>query len=1074
MANSRESKKPPGIIEKIQMISASAGTGKTYTLVKEIEKRLTNPDSKKNIRPDAIIATTFTSKAAAELKERVRSNFFKNKQHDLAALINLSSFGTVHSVCDSLIRKYSLEAGISPGLEVIPEGDNERLFKMALSKVLSKNIENFQRIEALGRRFGKKSADTHNWNKELQNIIDSARANNISAEELEESRKYSLEFLNQILPTGLNRNLDYGKIYREICSVLDNLPAPDDTTKATEGYVSDLRITRSIFEQNDVSWKDIHYLGKKEPGKKSSEVIKNLKEQVEGYQYSPQLKEDLTEYINHIFTLAKESLHEYVEYKKARGLIDFNDMENIALNLLSLESVRKDISENLDLLVVDEFQDTNPMQLALFLKLGELAKETIWVGDPKQTIFAFRGSDPELMQQVIRQIPEANRETLSTSYRTLPEIVNFNNALFENVFSGIFSANNITTGYDRKNEGNEKPLKAVIAGGSNKELRSLSLAKAIREFLNKKHKITDKTTKTKRTIEGKDIGVLCRSNDECRDIARNLAFFGIPSRIKGVGLGNTAEAHSVMAALKVLVYPADELSRSELYLLLDEFDPEGLLKNRFNYLDKKNENNKSIWLDDHPLIQRLMDIQQGINQWSPSEAVDVVINALNLRRQVQAWPDPRQRLANIEALRQKTREYEETTRHLKSGASVAGFLLYLDELSGSGLDETGASKESRAVDISTYHSSKGLEWPATFVYSLDQDVRGSVFGIRVLSTNETFNITDPLAGRKIRYLPWPFGDLKKIEWLKEHLEAKGLDQPEVEREINENKRLLYVGLTRARDFLVFALSSGKSGISANWVDMCMQGNLPEFKPDQNRIQLGDQEFDVEFKTYNSEKDEVIEAEEVKEKGRWILRKGRPGEKEYPKAWLSPSVDINETNLSFKITGTDNYAKRINITGNPEMNKVGDFIHALICFYHYQKSSEKRKSALARLLENHGMETVFANEELVKNIEGFFSWLETKYPGAQVMSEHPLLYSIGERENLQRVSGIIDMLVETKEGYVIIDHKSFPGKKSELGKKALEYAPQLEWYKRGVEQLTGKKVIGMYIHFVMQGEMVEVG
>jgi len=57
------------------------------------------------------------------------------------------------------------------------------------------------------------------------------------------------------------------------------------------------------------------------------------------------------------------------------------------------------------------------------------------------------------------------------------------------------------------------------------------------------------------------------------------------------------------------------------------------------------------------------------------------------------------------------------------------------------------------------------------------------------------------------------------------------------------------------------------------------------------------------------------------------------------------------------------------------------------------------------------------------------------------------------------------------GYVIIDHKSFPGKKSELEKKALEYAPQLEWYKRGVEQLTGKKVIGMYIHFVMQGEMV---
>ena len=105
---------------------------------------------------------------------------------------------------------------------------------------------------------------------------------------------------------------------------------------------------------------------------------------------------DIHNYIEGVFTIAEEAISRFQDVKTERGFVDYDDLEQLALRALDDPAVAERLDEELELLLVDEFQDTNPMQLALFMKLARFAREVIFVGDVKQAIFGFRGADPGL------------------------------------------------------------------------------------------------------------------------------------------------------------------------------------------------------------------------------------------------------------------------------------------------------------------------------------------------------------------------------------------------------------------------------------------------------------------------------------------------------------------------------------------------------------------------------------------------------------------------------------------------------------------------------------------------------
>jgi len=138
-----------------------------------------------------------------------------------------------------------------------------------------------------------------------------------------------------------------------------------------------------------------------------------------------------------LFSVAQISLTEFQRLKEERGLLDFSDLEQRAFHLLRDQAhVRETFGRELDLLVVDEFQDTSPLQLALFMQLAALARETVWVGDVKQAIYGFRNSDPELIKAIVDQVRKVGTlaEPLAKSWRSTPELVRLASALFVPAF----------------------------------------------------------------------------------------------------------------------------------------------------------------------------------------------------------------------------------------------------------------------------------------------------------------------------------------------------------------------------------------------------------------------------------------------------------------------------------------------------------------------------------------------------------------------------------------------------------------------------------------------------------------
>ena len=112
-----------------------------------------------------------------------------------------------------------------------------------------------------------------------------------------------------------------------------------------------------------------------------------------------------------VFSCAAAAVLAYEEYKRAWGLVDFVDQERLALELLGKPELEQQLRERLQTVFVDEFQDTSPLQLAVFVAMSRLAGSSVWVGDPKQSIYRFRQTDPDLITYVAQDIRNGDRRS---------------------------------------------------------------------------------------------------------------------------------------------------------------------------------------------------------------------------------------------------------------------------------------------------------------------------------------------------------------------------------------------------------------------------------------------------------------------------------------------------------------------------------------------------------------------------------------------------------------------------------------------------------------------------------------
>jgi len=1048
--------------DHIQVISAGAGSGKTFTITQKLEELL----QENKISPSGVIATTFTKLAASELQERVRQKLIESGKTEIANAMGDSLIGTVNGVCGELIQRFSFEAGLSPEQKVMEESDGDILFSQALEITLteSNSTDMIKRMNAVSYRLGIVDGYQPAWQNEIKATVLSARANNMSAEKVKSFAKTSYESLIDWFPNATQRDLTKDLLIA-IKTALKNFDEELDTTKTSKSYFSQLSNYIVAIEHERFTWTDWIRLTKSAPGKKSASLAEPIQIIASDYAKHPGLHDDLKFFITSVFDIAADSMEHFQQLKRKMGLIDFVDQEQALLTLLDNPFVKGTLTEELDLLMVDEFQDTSPIQLAVFVKLADLAKQVIWVGDIKQSIYGFRGADPELMKAVISYLEENGNETdiLDRSWRSRPPLVEYVNNVFAGAFKDSLKKEQVVLEPARKDRKENKKDSAVEfwhVEGSNKNKRANALANHIYKLVDSQEKtIFDKNTKDYRTANFGDIAILCRTNDNLAAIANGLNAFNIPCEYKRPGLMNTAEGCYAFACLRRLVDPSDTLASAEIIALSSCESPETWLADRIKWLQDGNQS--SAWAEkENVILSALKDQRQRLPLLSPKEIMILALDATNARHDVIKWChseyEAQQRLGNIDLFIQYAEDYEALCESNNRAATASGLILYLQELQSSE-EDLQALPGGNAVQLVTHHRSKGLEWPIVIAMDLDSKIKSRLWGLSVQENKDGFTWADPLAGRNLQYWPSFFGLMSTGIEIKDKIEQSEIGQQSLKKAQEEIKRLLYVSLTRPRDLLIIPLS-GKNP-SGEWLQAL---DSDWMLPDTDELTLPDGNK-IPAKALTIPEAEA-ETSAKRSKLYWLNNSKVFDKEKYP-AKISASKAVPIENA--KVETVIELGERIQFTGAPDMAQLGTCLHAVIAseIVHRDKSAERA----ARIIADHQLSDCIKAEDALLSATRFIKNIEASYDILNWHIEHPIQYF---NENMQLCNGYIDLAIETKDGWIIIDHKSSPKARSEWEKTAISYSGQLNLYENALEA-TGNSVSSKWIHFAITGGLLEV-
>lgn len=1053
----------------ITFISAGAGSGKTHRLTTLLHEALTQH----SVRPAGVIATTFTRKAAVELRERVRSHLLQQGRFMLSNAMGQARIGTINSVCGQLVTRFAFEAGLSVEQQVLEEAQAGRLLDRALDAVSDGTT--LETLLALTARLGlqsKTSSGKDGWKEALQTLVSQARSNNVSLDQLNSFAKTNAESLLAHFPLPTQQDLDAGMLD----AIRAALPTIEATAAAgkkrnTADYLALLKRFKRDLERGSAPWGDWVKLSKSTAEVSLNSTIQPIAAIAARVAEHGKLHDDLERYLTLMFTLAGRALAYYQAMKQEMGVLDFTDQEHQLLGLLEHPEVAAVLRNELDLLMVDEFQDTSPIQLALFLKLASFAKHVYWVGDIKQAIYGFRGSDTALMQSVLAALPTlgGKKEVLSDSWRSRTELVKVVNAVFSHAFAGTLATDETVLQPTRTDELPDAPLANWLLNGKNIDEEALALAAGVRKLVDSGYQVHDKAQKKTRAVRHGDIAILANSHERVKTWVAALSAQGIPVATARPGLLATPEATLVLACLRRLNDPGDTIASAEIVSLTESPDPEVWVSNRLRYLATGAEQNlwREVSIDGHPahpVLATLRDLRTALPVLAPREAVVTVIAACALPEKVLRWcagsesgvDGARVRLANLEALLALAEQYETLCLDGQQAASISGLLLWLNEIAEQDQDML-AEPAIDAVKVMTHHAAKGLEWPVVVLTDLTKEIHDRLWSISS-HTAAPFDAHDPLASRFIRYWPWPFGMQQKVA-VADAIALTDTAAAFRETAVEEGKRLLYVSMTRARDLLVLARSSRK--LTGPWIDtLDASWLLPDH--DTGTVQLPDGQ------TVRAERWE-LQAEEgrcTQPAGEETLLYGFSSMADKPAPlplFCTPSKAQSVRQVS--VVDQCVIGERIPVAKGADMAVLGSAIHACLALSFTDREVAITEDEICQALKAFGLAKEMSAAAVLGQIKAFHAWIAQRWPNMRAHAEVPVQSVL---PNGQILNGRIDLLLDTAAGWVLIDHKSTPVATGQWERLATQHGPQLSAYAKAVEKASGRAVQEAWLFLPIAG------
>ena len=1030
----------------IKIISASAGSGKTHRLAEELKDAVLSGE----VRPEAVLATTFTVKSASELRQRVRSHLLAAGRRTDAQRLAAARFGTVNAVCGRLVNDFAFELGLSPELDVLDEGTADRALVTAMSSILT--AEDERSAARLDHVLG-----GWDWQAAVGDIVKLARSNTIGPAAMAGFVQRSQESLFELLgPVAADGDVLDAPLLNSIEGFLNQHASSGDTTATTEKVLPTLRQAQRLLSGGrPLPWDQWAKLGSLGVAVKSRAAAAVVTAAATAHDRHPRLRSDVASAIQLAFDLSARMLDAYQNYKLARGVIDFVDQETYALRLLERDDVRQRLGAELDLVMVDEFQDTSPIQLAIFLRLAAIADRSVWVGDQKQAIYGFRGSDPALMDAAIdRILAGAEPEKLPKSWRSRPDLVRLTSDLFAPAFdtAGIPSGRvHLEPAHDREPEGLGEIVECWSLDSRSKPKDALALADVLSALLADDVTVRDPVSQSARPIRPGDVAVLCRMNDTCAAVARALEARGVRAVLPRFGLLATPEARVALSGQRLWVDAGDSMAASELAFRTEyAADPDA-------WLSRAVQTPGPDAFCDCPVVRAVLAARDADPGASPLTALDAVIDATRAVELCHRWGGTAPRLANLERLRAHVLSYVNSRLAEGGAVSTAGLIRWLASLSEGEQDKRGVSIGDDAVTVSTWHAAKGLEWPVTVLFELDgRSADRAALGVRVVNERPAFDLDGPLADRWIRFWPYPYGRVSKGIPMLDRLADHAATAEAREWSRREEMRLLYVGWTRARDRLVLAARQGKlSG-----------GTLGLLRSDASEGVTDPAGDEVEWagRTIHLKRRDGVPVDEAAPPA----LEPEPAMTEHEArahapAWRLPSALAQRGPTGEPIV----LGERIAVHGAPGWDDLGNAVHGFLAADDSELSVQQRRVVAGRQLEAWSVTGAVTVHDMLTMADRLWTWLARRCPDARRRREWP----VAMRADGSRWTGVADLVLELKDRLLLVDHKTFPGSPDQAAETAAGYWGQVDAYRRMLAAATGKPVVEAHVHFPVLGIVV---
>ncbi len=845
------------------LVSAAAGSGKTSVLVQRVIGLVTDPEHPVDV--DRLLVVTFTKAAAAEMKQRLAaalSSLLAEHPEDQRLqrqqmLLPGAQISTVHGFCSGLIREQFHLLGLPPQFKVAEETETALLKEEAAGEVVEEMYaeggDAFRELAALlspGRDdrglfravlrihdFVQSHPFPDEWLREKEEAytVDRPAAETIWGRTVLGSLRDTAEGCAALLSRALSLTAEdpvmadkYGPVIRReqemLLALSASLAGPGLSWDGAAGLLGALSFGRlpPLKNYEDEIRKNRVTSLRDDVKKRFKDIDKALCGSEE------ECREDiraLSRLVHVLFETVRRYAARFTEKKQKRGLVDFGDLEHYALRLLIGEDGERtplaaELSSRFDEVLVDEYQDTNAAQDALFRALSRKETNLFMVGDVKQSIYGFRQAMPEIFIRRRDGYPPFDGKhypasiTLGNNFRSRREVTDTVNFVFRQLMTRAVGG----IDYDEREAliysasypdapGRETEL-LIIDGGTREESDTRDAAEArviasrIREML---ASFSIAEGEGFRPARPGDFCILLRSkNAHAGAYVDELNRCGVPAWTSSAGgFFTAAEVAWAVSLLRIIDNPIQDVPLlAAMMSPVFGFTPDDLAEIR-----QKDKNSRlftalrryALGGGQAELKERAAEFLRRLDAW---RVLAVTLPADRLLHRVYedagllaaagAMRHGVQRVANLRLLHEHARRFEQG-----GFRGLSAFVRFLDRMEQQDLDMAPASVAGQedAVRILSIHNSKGLEFPVVFLAGL-----GGQFNRESTTANLLLH-SEAGVGMKRR----DPDTLKQWNTLPRQAVALTIRRSERAEEL----RVLYVAMTRAKEKLLLVMTQPK-------------------------------------------------------------------------------------------------------------------------------------------------------------------------------------------------------------------------------------------------------------------------